>query len=121
MATQHCYNQAGWHCLLACKGQDDFLNGLKATWRHPVSCIRNRLQYSTCSVCMNQCDSSYPIEYTTKWKESVRNGWKESESDRQNGNRHIANIIYPPANRFQEEQQKRGAVLCFGRGIINPH
>lgn len=104
------------HCLLDKTGQDAFHKGLRSTWRHPVSCTRDRLQYSMCSVCMNHCDSSYPTVYTPLNKESARNGWKEP-----NGRALGRNLYYTSDTRLQEEKEKEGAVLCFGHGIINLH
>lgn len=107
--------------LLTTRGQGTYYCGLYHTWRYPVSCVKNRLQYSTCSACVkNQYadySSHYPYEYTQR--ETNTNGWLEplrcgSNRIQSNGN----NLYYPPANRLAEEKKKEGAILCFGRGII---
>lgn len=88
--------------------QDTMHKNLRATWRYPVSCVKGRLRYSLCSVCMNQTEERYPLEYTPHL--SYENGWAEPD-------RHgrITSNLKPSLNQARTENHKKeGALLCFG-------
>lgn len=89
--------------------QDTLHWRLRSTWRYPVSCNRDRLRYSLCSVCMNQTDHHYPYEYTPR--QSSTNGWAEPYRH----GRATDNIKSSPNQAREENHKKEGAVLCFGK------
>lgn len=101
--------QSSFQCPYMKRKQDYLKQSLYSTWRYPVSCIKDRLRYSLCSICMNQTGDHYPYEYMPRV--SFENGWTEPSRH----GRVTANLQPNNQSIISETHKKEGAVLCFGK------